>query len=199
MIHQSTKPVICACVLAAGTASRFGASKLVQEVHGKPLVQHALLAARGGCDGSVHLVVGHDQQALIESSSGLVDTVVINDNFRTGIGSSIAAGVTACRDGADAILILLADQPLVTASHVANIIKTWNVADNEIVTSSFDNVTCPPILFPKTAFDALSKLSGDNGARDLLANNAFTVRQVDFPAAAIDIDTPQDLQVLEKN
>jgi molybdenum cofactor cytidylyltransferase len=198
MNHQSSKPVISACVLAAGKASRFGASKLTEELRGKPLVQHAILAARNGCDGRIHLVVGHDQLSVIESSAGLVDTVVVNDDYQTGIGSSIAAGVRVCRDDSDAILILLADQPLITASHVANLINTWTVADNEIVTSSFDGITCPPILFPKNAFDALSRLRGDTGAKDLLADNAFTVKQIDFPAAAIDIDTPEDLQVLDQ-
>ena len=199
MNHQSSKPVIHVCVLAAGSASRFGTNKLTQALRGKALVQHALLAARGGCDGPIHLVVGHDQKSVVESSAELVDTVVINENYQSGIGSSIAAGVKNCRDGADAILILLADQPLITASHIANLIDSWTVTDNEILTSSFDGIMCPPILFPKNAFDALSGLSGDTGAKKLLADNAFLVKQIDFPAAAIDVDTPEDLQVLDQD
>jgi molybdenum cofactor cytidylyltransferase len=199
MNNQSYKPVVGVCVLAAGTASRFGTSKLTQTLRGKTLVQHALLAARAGCDGLIHLVVGHDQQSVIDASAGLFDSVVINDNYQSGIGSSIATGVKTCRDDSDAILILLADQPLITASHISNLINTWSAASNEIVASSFEGITSPPILFPSSAFDALSKLSGDTGAKDLLTDNAYTVVEIDFPAAAIDIDTPEDLQLIDQD
>jgi molybdenum cofactor cytidylyltransferase len=194
MKQQIPKPKICACVLAAGRSSRFGASKLVQQFRGKPLVQNALLAAQDACEGRVYLVVGHDQESVIEAAAGLFDRVIVNKDFGDGIGTSIAAAVRVCRNEADAILIALADQPLVTAAHIQNLIDTWSGADNEIVSSSFDGIACPPILFPKGAFSALSELQGDNGAKSLLANDKFVVSSIDFPPAKFDIDRPEDLQ-----
>jgi molybdenum cofactor cytidylyltransferase len=194
MKQQIPKPKICACVLAAGRSSRFGASKLVQQFRGKPLVQNALLAAQDACEGRVYLVVGHDQESVIEAAAGLFDRVIVNKDFGDGIGTSIAAAVRVCRNEADAILIALADQPLVTAAHIQNLIDTWSGADNEIVSSSFDGIACPPILFPKGAFSALSELQGDNGAKSLLANDKFVVSSIDFPPAKFDVDRPEDLQ-----
>jgi molybdenum cofactor cytidylyltransferase len=196
MNHESPKQVIKLCVLAAGTSSRFGATKLVQDFRGKSLLQHALLAARDSDLGSVCLVVGHDRKTVIDASAGLYDHVVVNDNHRQGIGTSIRSGVRACRPDADGILLLLADQPLVTAVHLQDLVASWSGADSEIISSCFGGTTCPPILFPKNSFDALSELSGDMGARQLLENDAFVVRSIEFPPAEFDVDTPQDLQKL---
>jgi len=190
---------IRACVLAAGTSTRFGGTKLVQHLRGKPLVQYALLAAQGACEGCVTLVVGHDAEAVVAAAAGLSDKVVVNSEHQLGIGTSIAAGTRACRDGADAILIVLADQPLVTTAHLNELKDSWSGADDEIVTSSFEGVVSPQILFPKNAFDALCELSGDTGAKKILSSDAFHVRSIDFPPAGLDVDTPQDLQHLDQD
>jgi molybdenum cofactor cytidylyltransferase len=199
MGHRLSKAAIHACVLAAGTSNRFGGTKLVQRLRGKPLVQHALLAAQGACKGCVTLVVGHDEEAVVAAAAGLSDNVVVNCEHQLGIGTSIAAGTRACRDSADAVLIMLADQPLVTTAHLNELKDNWSGADDEIVTSSFEGVVSPPILFPKKAFDALCELSGDTGAKKILSSNEFHVRSIDFPPAGMDIDTPEDLQQLDQD
>lgn len=199
MEHRSSQAVVCACVLAAGTSTRFGETKLVQILRGKPLLQHALLASQGACEGRVTLVAGHDEAAVIAASSGLCDKVVVNRDHQQGIGTSIAAGVRECRDGADAILIVLADQALITAAHLRQLIDHWSGADDEIIASAFDGVVGPPILFPQQAFDALCELNGDTGARKILSNDEFRVSSIDFAPAGTDIDTPEDLQKLDQS
>ena len=199
MGHRLSGAAISACVLAAGTSTRFGATKLVQHLRGKPLLQHALLAAQGACKGRVTLVVGHDADAVVAASADLSDSIVINRKHQQGIGTSISAGVQACRDGADAILIILADQPLVTATHLNDLIEHWSGADNEVVASSFDGVISPPILFPKNAFDELCKSGGDTGAKGILSNDKLHVRSIEFPPAQKDVDTPEDLQDLAQD
>lgn len=199
MNHPIPEPVICACVLAAGKSSRFGATKLVQPFRGKPLVQHVLLAAQGACQGRVSLVVGHDQDSVAEASTGLFDALVVNTDFQNGIGTSISAAVKACRESADALLILLADQPLVSDAHIRDLIDAWSGAENEIISSSFDGISCPPILFPRGAYPALSELRGDSGAKSLLSNKEFVVTCMDFPPARFDIDRPEDLQRLNQD
>jgi molybdenum cofactor cytidylyltransferase len=190
---------IYACVLAAGKSSRFGATKLAQSFRGKPLVQYALTAAREACEGRVLLVVGHDHESVVEASEGLFDKLVVNTQFGEGISTSVSASVRACENDADAIIIILADQPLISAAHIMNVIDTWSGADNEIVATSFDGTACPPMLFPKDAFSALSQLSGDHGAKSLLANEQFVVTCIDFPPARFDIDRPPDLHRVDQD
>lgn len=182
--------------MAAGTSTRFGETNLVQHWRGKPLLQRALLAAQGACEGLVTLVIGHDKETVTAASAGLSDNVIVNCDYELGIGTSISAGVRACRKDADAILIILADQPLVTAVHLNELIDTWSGAKTEIVASWFGGIVSPPILFPKSAFGALCDLTGDTGARKLLLDDQFDIRNVDFPPASLDVNTPEELQNL---
>jgi len=197
MPPESTKLRISVCVLAAGKSLRFGASKQTAEWRGKPLLQYALAAANGACAGQVALVVGHNQEAVVKAAAGLFDQLIMNRDYEDGIGTSIAAGIRAVRDDVDAVVILLADQALVTATHIDDIVKAWSGADDEIVASSFGATTGPPILFPSKAFEQLCNLSGDTGARAILANDSFDVRLVDCPSAGFDVDTPEDLKSLD--
>ena len=199
MDYSSSEPVIHVCILAAGTSSRFGATKLVQTLRGKPLLQHALIAANGSCPNRVNLVIGHDPEAVLAASGDLADQIIVNSDYRSGLGTSIAAGVRSCRARADAILILLADQPLITERHLKTLIEQWSGAENEIVVSCFDATSGPPILFPSGAFDALSRLTGDQGAKSVLTNGDFVVRSVKNPAAGVDVDTPDSLRELEQD
>lgn len=178
---------------------RFGQTKLVQYLQGKPLLQHVLVAARAACRGKVTLVVGHDAAAVIAASGNLSNSCIVNHDYELGIGTSISAGVRACRDSADAILIVLADQPLVTEAHLSKLIDTWTGAAGEIVASSMGEVVGPPILFPTNAFDALCDLSGDTGAKSVLSSGEFAVTFVEFPPALKDVDTPEDLQDLNQD
>jgi molybdenum cofactor cytidylyltransferase len=163
------------------------------------LLQHALAAAQGACPGQVTLVVGHDADAIQTVAAGLFDSVVTNERYQDGIGSSIATGIRACRNGADAILVILGDQPLVTGEHLANIIAAWTGSESEIIATQFKDTSCPPILFPRGAYDALSALCGDLGAREVLMDERFDVRTVEFSPAQYDVDTPEDLQRIDRD
>lgn len=203
MTHQPSNSRIEAIVLAAGQSTRFGSSKMIAPVNGRPMVQHALLAAQIACKGAVHLVVGHDNAAIVNAAAGIgdqsiVNRIIVNPAFARGIGTSIAAGVRACRDRADAILILLGDQALIKGDHLLQLINTWSGDDSEIIASAFDDVRGPPILFPKKCFGDLADLDGDDGAKTLMENQKFKVITVPCKAARFDIDKQEDLQQLDK-
>lgn len=184
---------IAVVVLAAGSASRFGRQKLLEELGGRPLVQHALSSARGAALGPVYLVTGRDEDAVRRAASGLADPVIFNPSHAEGIGTSIACGVAACRDTADAILLMLADQPQIDEQHLRKLVDAWSGAGDDIVASAFADTLGPPVLFGSAAFDDLAALDGDRGAKTLLRDERFRVSSVDCEAASIDIDTRADL------
>ena len=64
--------------------------------------------------------------------------------------------------------------------------------------TAYEDTEGPPVLFPTDAFDDLLNLDGDRGARSLLGDPRFKLRSVRFEAAAIDIDTPSDLDALRE-
>ena len=95
--------------------------------------------------------------------------------------------------GADAILLMLADLPLITTEHLENLVTAWAQAPTSIIASAFEDTLGPPIVFPKTDFDALLELSGDRGARPVIDANRDRVQAIACEEAAFDIDRPEDL------
>lgn len=190
---------IAIVVLAAGSASRFGRPKLLEEFDGRPLVQHALSSACSAALGPVYLVTGRDDAALRRAASELADHVVFNPSHAAGMGTSIACGIAACRDTADALLLMLADQPRIGEQHLRELVDTWSGADDEIVASAFADTLGPPVLFGSAAFDELAALDGDRGAKNVLRDERFRVRTVDCEAAGIDIDTMADIEAARGN
>ena len=184
---------VFALVLAAGSSTRFGTTKQTIEIDGVPLVKFALSAAAEACGDRTILVTGHDWRAVTGACAPLAGFLVRNDNFTAGLGGSIALGVRCVRHAADAILVVLADQPRITASHLAALVDAWSRADDEIVATAFAGTAGPPVLFPPSSFDDLAALTGDVGARQLLSDPRYTLKTVPFEPAAIDIDTPADL------
>lgn len=185
-------PTIPIIVLAAGSASRFGAPKLAANLNGRPVLQHVLAAARMSGVGDTWLVTGGDETAVLHAADGLADYVVANPDHGSGMGTSVARGIEACRSGADAALILLGDQPRVTAGHIERIAAAWSGDANEIVATDYGSGKGPPVLFGEAAFADLLVLDGDAGGRHLFGDERFTLKLVEFGDAA-DIDTPEDL------
>jgi molybdenum cofactor cytidylyltransferase len=185
---------VFAAVLAAGRSRRFGRSKLLEVLDGEPLAKRAAGLARKVCGDRTVLVTGYDGAAVRAAAGNAPQFMIVNDRYEDGMGLSIALAANAVAHTADALLLLFADQPLVTVEHLETLVNEWSGADNEIVATGYAGTQGPPVLFPRGAFAALGALSGDDGARRVLQDPAFDVRTIRFEAAAIDIDTPADLR-----
>ena len=192
MVDPGNRGNVFAVVLAAGTAERFGRTKQLEVLEGKTLVGRAMSIARDVCGIRTLLVAGHDSVPVVEAA-GELGYVVVNDDYEDGIGGSIATAARAISLVADAILLMLADQPLITTTHLEALLDVWSGKHDEIVATSFADALGPPVLFPRGAFETLSEMSGDTGARGLLEQDGFNVTTVAFADAEIDIDTPEDL------
>jgi molybdenum cofactor cytidylyltransferase len=186
-------------ILAAGESSRFGSNKQLIEFGGETLVNRTVRLAEDICGDRTILVVGNDWERVLDACSPLCGFFVYNDNYKSGIASSIVCGINAVAHSADAILLLMADQPLITSQHLKSLISEWREAQNEIVISEYSSIQGPPVIFPAQCFNNLIKLKGDQGARSLLTNPKFSIRSLTFDAAAIDIDTPEDFKKLKRN
>lgn len=192
----ATKSRLSIVVLAAGRSSRFGATKQLATVEGQTLVGRAVAAATAVVANRTVLVAGHDWRAVSSACDLEGGFLLLNDEYERGLGTSIALAARALQHGADALLYMLADQPFVTPEHLHGLHRRWTGAAEQIVASAYDGTLGPPALFGSGCFEALSALDGDEGARLLFADERFDVARIPFAAAAIDIDTPQDLERL---
>ena len=185
-----------AVVLAAGRSQRFGSTKQLLVVDGVAMVRRAATLARAVCGDFTLLVAGHEWHSVVAAAEKQCAFVAVNENYTDGIGSSIACAARSLARSADCLLIMLADQPLITVDHLNALLSAWSGDDDEIVATAFAGVQGPPVLMPRATFADLARLSGDSGARKLLDNPNYRLTTVWFDPAAIDIDSPDDLKHL---
>ena len=186
-----------AIVLAAGESSRFGSPKQLVRVAGRPLL-HTIVTRAAGLTGSALIVVlGAGAARLTPLLKHVPGSIVVNRQWREGLGSSIRAGVARLPSSCSGVLLLLADQAAVTVDDLRRLVGTWRRQPQYIAAALYDGISGVPAVFPRSAFGQLGELRGDAGARALLRRNAARVVRVPMPSAAIDIDTPEDLLALE--
>lgn len=188
-----TRYDIYAVVLAAGESRRFGRPKLLESIDGEMLVARAARLAETTCGSRSVLLTGHRASDIVSAAGGYCRIILENPRHEEGLGTSIALAARSLRTRAAALLLLLADQPLVDAAHLRRLVAAWSGRADEIVATGFAGTAGPPVLLPSATFPALECLEGDRGARDLLSDAAYTLQVLPFEAAAVDIDTPGDL------
>lgn len=185
---------IFAVVLGAGQSRRFDENKLLTEFEGDSLVHRAVVAARQAVGANVLLVAGRGARDVIDTCGNDVRYIAVNDRFEQGIGTSIACAARSLQHVAEALLVTLADQPLVTATHLRAIIDAWSGDERAIVATAFSGAKGPPVLLPASTFPELLGLKADSGARHLFADPSYELTTVWLDAAGVDIDTRGDLE-----
>jgi CTP:molybdopterin cytidylyltransferase MocA len=176
-------------VLAAGAGRRFGGTKQLAELDGKPLLQHAVDAANAAPLDRVLVVLGHDAARIREGVDFGRAEVVVCDGWKEGQAASLRAGVTAAGD-AEAVVVLLGDQPRVGPNTVARVLAARG--DAAAVRAVHERAPGHPVVLEHALFAEVLRLRGDMGARDLLARHR--VEEVEMEGATIDVDTRADLR-----
>ena len=177
-------PRIDALVLAAGRSLRAGGSnKLLLPWQDKVVVEHAVDAALSSHVTTVHVVSGHDQPSLQTVLNGRNLNWIHNSNYRSGISSSIRAGVSELSADVDGILLCLGDMPWVSEQQINEVIEGFQ--PDSVRGACFGKRRGHPALFPRAWFMKLMQLSGDDLARCLFDNLASSVVEVPMTNDAV--------------
>lgn len=187
--------MIGAVVLAAGAGTRFGGTKQVVELRGKPLAQHAVDAAFAAGVEEIVVVVGHDAERVRSALHlPVIGRFVVNPTYASGMASSLAAGLRGLGDPIEAAIVLPADQPGVTAQHVRALMEAFSARRSPIVRLRFRSGPGPALLAREVWNDAGS-LEGEMGARVLMERRPDLVEEIDVGGdAPSDVDVPEDLE-----
>ena len=181
-------------IMAAGESRRFGSCKLLADIDGKPMLQHSIELAQSTNAALIRVVTGRWHQEIKQAqTSGVIDGIglIYNSDWQQGLGTSIATGVSQIASLCDEVLVLLADQVSISGEDIERL--RLRDDKNQIACASYSQTLGPPAIFPAQFFPELEKLSGDTGAKALLAEQTAIDCQVDIPNAAFDIDFQSDL------
>lgn len=179
-------------VLAAGASQRFGAGdKLMADFRGSPLGEHVVQAVPSELFAHRWVIASDPDHPCAPAWSAAGFEVVHNTLASRGMGTSAACAANqALRHGCDALLIALADMPLVPSAHFAALVQHL-AGDDDIVASGKGAVRLPPAIFGRNHLDRLAQARGDEGARRWLAAGRTVACPHDW---LIDIDRPEDLE-----
>jgi molybdenum cofactor cytidylyltransferase len=198
---MSLFPRVAGIVLAAGDSSRMGRTKQLLPFHGKTILEFVVDTALASSLHQVIVVLGHEAGALQSLLSGREVETVFNPDYGKGQSTSLQAGLRAITEKTDAVLFLLADQPLITSETIDLILDAYRRSpDSPIVLPVFQGRRGNPALFSRETFPRIEALSEDCGARPLFtefAEGILTVPVAD-PSIHFDIDTEEDYQRLLK-
>lgn len=190
-------PRIAGLVLAAGRSTRMGtANKLLQPVAGKPMLAHTLDALQAADIAATVVVTGHETDAIAPLLAGRDLVAVVNPNYADGLSTSLKAGLRALPRDIDGVLVCLGDMPQVTAAHINRLVAAFNPLEGRaIVVPTFEGQRGNPVLWSAEFLPAMQALSGDQGAKPLMAEHVDRLTEVEMGDAAVllDIDTPAKL------
>lgn len=178
-------------ILAAGAGTRFGAEpKLLAELDGRPLLEHAIRAQCAVPElERVVVVLGAHADAIRERVDFLRAEPVVCADWRDGQSASLRRGIAALPD-VDKVIVTLGDQPLMTAELLARFVR-----EPPGTRATYGGIPGHPVVLGREQIRVLASVTGDRGARDLL-DGGRRIECREHGHLALDVDTPQDLEAI---
>lgn len=188
-----------AIVLAAGSSSRMGSPKQLLSYQHKSLLDIAIEAAVNAVQGSVVVILGGNYNLIAGKVGNNNLTVVRNQDWEKGIGTSISLGMSvimAKEMALDGVILMVCDQPFINAAQLKALMLKEQMSGKGIVASAYSETLGVPSLFSNQYFNELTTLNGEEGAKKLILKYKNDLATVPFINGEIDIDTPADYEKL---
>lgn len=197
--------MLSAIVPAAGMSTRMGAhNKLLLPWNGKALIEHAVDTLIASAIDEVIVVVGHQAERIKAVLGGRAVLMVENADYHQGLASSIRAGMAAVSPDAAAIMICLADQPLLKPADLNRVVLGMDEArraGKSIVVPFFQGRRGNPVILDATYRNAMLDVVGDIGCRKIIKQNPDKVYVIEMDTDHVvrDVDTMEEYRSLGRN
>jgi len=190
---------IAAVILAAGMSSRMGEAKQLLRLGENTLLGRVLENVRGSRVEEIVLVLGHAAETIKESVAAQSLKVVINEDYRQGMGTSLRVGLSALSGGVDAALIILADQPFVRPATLNLLMDRYLQSGAQIVIPIYRGFRGNPVLLDRSVFGEVMALTGDIGCRAIFGNHleGIVKAPVEDIGILLDLDNKEDFERLQ--
>ena len=188
-------------LLAAGSSSRMGKSKQLLKIKDESLLVRSITIALTSGLRTV-VVLGANEQQHRNAIESLPVDIISNVDWKNGMGGSLKAGLKYLLANApltEAIIVMVCDQPLLTAAHLEKLRTKYETSDKSIIASYYSGTPGVPALFHKSLFSEIMELPDDQGAKKIFQQHTNDMLTIDFPGGAVDLDTPDDYKNLVDN
>ena len=186
-------------ILAAGASTRMkGEIKQLLPWGKHTLLEDAIYQAKI-VSKNVYVVLGAYAKKILKTVSMNVE-VIQNNNWEMGMGNSISCGLKhiAEIENPEGILIMLADQPLIDATYLREMLKTFDEGKSEIIATAYQSGPGVPAIFDNSILPELLSLQGDIGARKIIKNHLLRTKLISPNGKEIDVDTKENyLQIID--
>ena len=185
-------------------SKRFGPPKQLARLGSKPLLEWVLDSALASRLDKIVLVLGHAhskiQQALDAKINHARIQTVINERYAAGQSGSLHAGLSRVHQDFDSVMFILGDQPRLRSNTIDLLLEKYWSSAKRICVPVYRGKRGNPVIFSQTLYGKLKAIEGDIGAREVIRTNQEHVLYVelDDPLCFTDIDSPQDLENLQK-
>ena len=198
----ATGKSVAVLILAAGQSRRMGKrNKLLAEINGKAMLRHTAETALKSKAAGVFGVTGHDRGKIEAMFNDLDIPSFHNPDYADGLSSSLKTGFRALAEKYDGILVCLGDMPLVSADLFDTLIDAFDTEEGRaIIVPTFKGKRGNPVLIASQYKNDILTLTGDIGAKSLIAENESHVFNVEADQDSIftDVDTPDALSALQQ-
>jgi CTP:molybdopterin cytidylyltransferase MocA len=193
--------VVGAVLLAAGTASRMGGRpKCLLELGGVPLIRRQLIALSGAGVDELVVVLGHRAELVEPVVRDFPVTVVYNPQPEAGQVSSLRIGLQALTGKIDAALVALADQPLINAQDINDLIGAYKkrASGCEVIVPQVGGLPGNPVMFSQMVREAVLAGDANVGCKQWQAQHPDQVQRWETTNQRyrVDVDSPEDILAL---
>ncbi len=194
---HNREPRTALLMLAAGASSRFeDGDKLLADMNGRAVLAHAAALKGASKFTGAYAVVPNAKGRRAQILSEMGWQIIENPAAEAGQSSSLNCGMRIIQNdpSIEQVIIILADMPLVPASHLKALIDAQLETSAAALMTKAGDILCPPALFQREAFQALIGLEADQGAKKVFLGMENTQTMDVDPALIIDVDRVADLQ-----
>ena len=195
MQSRPSDPFVTGLVLGAGGSTRLGQPKQLLPYRDGTLLGHVAGVARTCRFDQTVVAIGGAAGDVLENVDLADVDVVVNEAYVEGCSSSIAAALGALDPRCEVMVLMLGDQPGVTADTIATLLA--GRGDALLAVCRYDDGRGHPLAFARAMFSELADLHGDKGVWRLLDRRAEDVVEIPVPGPIpLDVDTPEDYQAV---
>ena len=184
-------------IVAAGESKRLGTPKQLLQFEGQSLINRLVNIVRYAGSFPITIVLGAEATAIQAQLPDDNLLVVINEEWKEGMGSSIRVGLKKMIEmdaDMDGVMILVCDQPFIKSESIQSLIQMQQSTGLPMAACFYEGIVGTPAVFHQSMFSDLLKLVGDTGAKKLMKDNMVDVAKLNLEKGVIDIDTMEDYQ-----